>query len=173
MYEILRSPFPRRSVLAPLSAVVLCLLLFLAACGSAPSTTGSAPASGPTATTPPDSTNDTGGNYGKGGYGGGNTTPTPTTAVTGPSKEVTISGLPGSFAFAPDTLTIAVGTTVIWTNSTKTPHTVTSDDGKTFNSGDSTPVESGAAFHFTFTKPGVYKYHCDFHPSMMATIIVQ
>ena len=173
MFRTLRSQSHPRAVLALVSALMFCLLLFLAACGSAPTTTGNtSPDSSPTAGSQPTTSDPYGGGYGK-NYGSGNTTPTPTKAVTGPSKEVTINGSLGSFAFSPDTLTIPVGTTIVWTNLTNTPHTVTSDDGKTFNSGDNSPVDSGAKFSFTFTQPGTYKYHCDFHPSMVATIIVK
>ncbi|MFL5666766.1 MAG: plastocyanin/azurin family copper-binding protein, partial [Ktedonobacteraceae bacterium] len=81
----------------------------------------------------------------------------------------------GSFVFSPSTLTIKVGTTVTWKNTTQTPHTVTSlDANKTFNSGDNTPINSNMTFSFTFTKAGTYKYQCDFHPqTMQGTITVQ
>jgi len=76
-----------------------------------------------------------------------------------------------SFSFSPETLTVSVGTTVIWTNRTSTPHTITSDAGM-FNSGLNDPIESGFTFTFKFTKAGTYKYHCALHPTMTATIIV-
>ena len=75
----------------------------------------------------------------------------------------------GVFTFKPKTITIAVGTTVKWTNTTTVAHTVTSDDGKTFNSGIINP---GGTFKFTFTTKGTFGYHCMIHPFMMATIIV-
>lgn len=74
------------------------------------------------------------------------------------------------FTFKPKTITIKVGTTVTWTNTTTTTHTVTSDDGKTFNSGFISP---GGKFSFTFTKAGTYGYHCAIHPFMKGTIIVK
>jgi plastocyanin len=80
----------------------------------------------------------------------------------------------GSFAFSPATLTISVGTTVIWMNTTGAPHTVTSDDGKSFDSGINTPIGAqGGTFSFTFTKAGTFAYHCQFHTFMMGTIIVK
>ncbi|HEY6542174.1 MAG TPA: plastocyanin/azurin family copper-binding protein [Ktedonobacteraceae bacterium] len=76
----------------------------------------------------------------------------------------------GTFAFSPLTLKITLGTTVTWKNLTQVSHTVTSNDGKTFNSGILAP---GAAFHFKFTKRGTFAYHCSIHPFMMtATVIV-
>jgi plastocyanin len=79
----------------------------------------------------------------------------------------------GSFAFSPATLTIKAGTTVTWKNNTSVGHTVTSDDGKSFDSGTSNPIATGATFSFTFTTPGTFAYHCEIHPFMKATIIVQ
>jgi plastocyanin len=153
--------------------MVISMLALLAACGNNTSTASSAPS--PTATAATSSTDTTygGGRY---GYGGGNTTPTSTRAVTGPTQAVTITtNSSGSFVFSPATLTIKVGTTVTWKNTTQTPHTVTSlDANKTFNSGDNTPINSNMTFSFTFTKAGTYKYQCDFHPqTMQGTITVQ
>lgn len=75
--------------------------------------------------------------------------------------------------FAPQTVTISAGTTVTWTNRTSISHTVTSDDGKSFDSGTANPITAGMTFSFKFTKPGTYKYHCALHPEMMVgTIIV-
>jgi hypothetical protein len=39
-----------------------------------------------------------------------------------------------------------------------------------FNSG---PLAPGSTFSFTFTNAGTYSYHCNIHPYMMATIVVQ
>jgi amicyanin len=80
----------------------------------------------------------------------------------------------GSFAFSPATLTIKTGTTVTWKNTTAAAHTVTSDDGKSFDSGTSNPITAQTGtFSFTFTKAGTFAYHCAIHPFMKATIIVQ
>jgi amicyanin len=80
----------------------------------------------------------------------------------------------GSFAFSPASLTIKVGTTVTWKNTTAVGHTVTSDDGKSFDSGTSNPIApQTGTFSFTFTTAGTFKYHCEIHPFMKATIIVQ
>jgi plastocyanin len=73
-----------------------------------------------------------------------------------------------NFAFQPASLQIAAGTTVTWTNADSTAHTVTSDNGA-FDSG---PLAPGASFTQTFDTPGTYTYHCQIHPFMTATIIV-
>ena len=156
---------------------VLCtMLVLLAACGSntASGTAASpSPTNGTTATATA-SSNDATGN---GRYGSGSkATPTATTAVTGATQTVMITtDSSGSFIFSPKSLTIKVGTTVVWKNTTQTPHTVTSlDANKPFNSGDNTPINSNMTFSFKFTRAGTYKYQCDFHPqTMQAMIIVQ
>jgi len=165
----LRTIYSIRSLfcLLALGAVVL-----LAACGSNTST-GSAAA--PTATT--NTSNSTTSTTTKGyGYGNdGSTTSTATTAISDPTMTVTITtDSSGNFAFSPGKLTIPVGTTVIWKNMTVAPHTVTSDDGKTFDSGTANPVSpQGGTFSFKFTTAGTFAYHCQFHTYMKATIIVK
>jgi amicyanin len=130
-------------MLLPLGALVL-----FAACGSTPSGSGSTP----TPTT--------------------GTTPTATSAGSGQMVSITRDSS-GSFAFSPTTLTIKVGSTVTWTNMTPAPHTVTSDDGKSFDSGLSNPIApSGGTYSFTFKQAGTFSYHCQIHPYMKATIIV-
>ena len=100
-------------------------------------------------------------------------TPTATATSSGPAMAVSIT-TSGTFAFSPASITIKVGTTVTWTNTTSVPHTVTSDDGSTFDSGINTPIAaSGGTFSFTFTKAGTFTYHCQIHPFMKATVIVQ
>jgi plastocyanin len=120
-----------------------------------------------------------------GGSTGGGSTPTPTQAgntpttgttatPSGPTKAIAIDTSTGNFGFNPATITITVGTTVTWTNTTGAPHTVTSDDGTSFDSGINAPISAnGGTFSFTFTKAGTFAYHCQIHPSMKATIIVQ
>ena len=162
--------------LALFCLMLLGLLVFIAACGNSSTTTGSTTHASTTAqpTATDTSTTDTSG-YGGGRYGsGGSTTPTATMAVTGATEMVTITtDSSGNFTFSPKTIAIKVGTTVIWKNMTQTPHTVTSDDGKTFNSGDATSVAPGATFSFKFMSAGTFAYHCDFHPIMTATVTVQ
>jgi plastocyanin len=90
-----------------------------------------------------------------------------TTTVTRRVVKITTNSQ-GTFAFSPQTLKVAVGTTVVWKNTTTAPHTVTSDNG-TFGSGTIAP---GGTFKFKFTKSGTFTYHCNIHPFMTATIIV-
>lgn len=74
-----------------------------------------------------------------------------------------------SMAFAPNTLTIKVGTTVKWTNSAtdKINHTATAAD-RSFDSGLLKPGES---FRFRFEKTGTYQYICGLHPEQMRATV--
>jgi plastocyanin len=74
-----------------------------------------------------------------------------------------------NFAFSPASVTVAVGSTVTWTNQDAASHTVTADDG----SFDSKVIGTGASFSETFSKAGTYTYHCSIHKSMTATVVVQ
>jgi plastocyanin len=62
-------------------------------------------------------------------------------------------------AYQPGEITIAPGTTVVWTQTGSLPHTVTADDGS-FDSGD---MSSGDTFSFTFEEEGTYPYYCEYH----------
>ena len=135
--------------LAWFCTLTLAMLLLLAACGSS---TGGGTTNNPTATTAPAPT--------------ATSAPSPT-ATSANTMEVDVTNN-GGFAFTPSTLTVTVGTTVTWRNTTSAPHTVTSDDGTTFNG----MLSTGGTFTFTFTKAGTYAYHCNIHPYMKATIVV-
>jgi len=65
-------------------------------------------------------------------------------------------------------LTIAVGTTVEWTNEDSMAHTVTDSNGA-FDSGN---MDQGATYSFTFTQAGTYNYICKYHANMKGQIIV-
>ena len=76
-----------------------------------------------------------------------------------------------NFSFGPASLTVAVGTTVTWTNRDDIPHTVVStDDAKMFKSK---VLDTDDKFSFTFTKAGTYPYFCSIHPKMTGKVIVQ
>lgn len=78
---------------------------------------------------------------------------------------------PNSPGFMPSTITVVIGVnnTVVWTNDDTAPHTVTANDGS-FSSGNLNP---GDSFTITFSTPGTYTYHCNYHPWMKGTIIVK
>jgi len=69
----------------------------------------------------------------------------------------------------PATTTITKGTTITWANKDVMAHTVTSDDGTTFSSGN---VAVGAKFSYTANTPGTFSYHCNYHSNMTGTLVV-
>ena len=74
-----------------------------------------------------------------------------------------------NFSFGPASLTVAVGTTVTWTNRDDIPHTVVSTD-KVFKSK---VLDTDEKFSFTFDKAGTYQYFCSIHPKMTGSVVVQ
>lgn len=139
-------------------AGVLAGALILAGCGGAATTTTTT--AGETSTTTEEPTTTTTSN-------GTSTTTAEGTSTTagGGGAEVVMQG----FAFRPDTVTIAVGQSVTWTNQDGTQHDAVSDEG-VFSS----PLLSrGETFSFTFDTAGTYTYHCDPHPYMTGTIVVE
>lgn len=73
------------------------------------------------------------------------------------------------WTYIPDTITVPVGTTITWKNTTLDFHQVTSDtnlfEGR---------LDSGATFQYTFTAPGTYHYHDEAtEPPAPGKIIVQ
>ena len=71
--------------------------------------------------------------------------------------------------YRPDSLVIAAGDTVVWSNADDEPHSVTMDTTE-FDSGDIAP---GAKFRWTFRQKGRLRYHCEVHPRMKGTLIVR
>ena len=74
-----------------------------------------------------------------------------------------------NFHFAPATLTITAGTTVIWKNDDDSPHRVADNNG-TFKSA---ALDTDDTFSHTFATAGEYPYICSIHPYMVGKIIVK
>jgi plastocyanin len=72
------------------------------------------------------------------------------------------------FKYAPPTLTVHVGDRVTFVNDDDEAHTVTATD-KSF---DSEGLDSAGTWQHVFAKPGTYRYFCELHPYMKATIVV-
>ena len=88
-------------------------------------------------------------------------------AILGPVPVVSVKNL----AYTPASVTIPVSGVVVWRfEDGAVPHTVTADA----NSFGSAPngLTSGT-FEHAFEKAGTYDYHCDFHPTMKATVTVR
>jgi len=89
---------------------------------------------------------------------------TPATNPTTTGNTISITGM--SF---PATISVKKGTKVIWDNKDAIAHTVTSNDGSTFDSGTLNP---GASFSYTANTVGSFPYHCNFHSMMTGTLVV-
>jgi plastocyanin len=87
----------------------------------------------------------------------------PTSGDASGSVTITIE----NFAFSqPETL--AAGGTVTVTNNDSATHTWTSDDDLFNSSG----IDPGDSFEFTFDEAGTYTFFCSIHPNMTGSITV-
>lgn len=83
------------------------------------------------------------------------------------------------FTYMPESLEVAVGDQVTWTNEDDFAHTVTAGEpGEPTGAFDGPLGETGAhansgtTFSTTFDEPGTYPYFCALHPSMTGAIVV-
>jgi plastocyanin len=90
----------------------------------------------------------------------------PTTGPEPPAGGTTVDIR--NFAYVPPSLSVANGATVTWTNRDDVAHTVSADNGSSFDA----TVAPGATFSFTAAAPGTYSYFCRFHPFMKASLTV-
>ena len=79
-------------------------------------------------------------------------------AATPGTNEVWLQNM----AFTPISITVAVNTTIKWTNKDAVAHTVTINSAL-FESGN---INSGGTYSHQFTIMSTYPYHCTIHPSM-------
>jgi len=91
-------------------------------------------------------------------------------AQHGGMKQVLATEKNGQYTFAPHTITVKAGTTVVWKNTSDAPHTVT---GKGAWSSFNKSLNQGTSVSFTFKKVGTYHYFCTLHPYMVATVVVK
>ena len=94
---------------------------------------------------------------------------TPRVAANDQPSEASADVKIDNFSFGPQTLTVSVGTTVVWTNRDDIPHTVVSTEG-VFKSK---VRDTDEMFSYTFTKAGTYPYFCSVHPKMTGKVVVQ
>ncbi|MDH3298505.1 MAG: cupredoxin family copper-binding protein [Gemmatimonadota bacterium] len=99
--------------------------------------------------------------------------------LTGECRLPLQPGVPGStlviikdFAFEPAEVTVQAGTTVTWVNCAEPDepaHTTTADQG----AWNSPLLPPGASFTHTFSQAGSFPYHCEPHPFMTGSIVVE
>ncbi|MBI4448679.1 cupredoxin family copper-binding protein [Candidatus Woesearchaeota archaeon] len=73
------------------------------------------------------------------------------------------------FNFAPQEITIPIGTTVTWINNDNAPHTVTTADGRL----NSPTLNQGDSFRHTFDTAGTFDYFSAIYPTITARLIVK
>lgn len=76
-----------------------------------------------------------------------------------------------NFAFVPSEITVKKGTKVTWTNEDDAGHTVTADK-EGANTPQSTLLDKGESYSFTFDTVGEFTYYCIPHPYMKAKVTV-
>jgi plastocyanin len=105
-------------------------------------------------------------------------TPAPATPATPAPASVTVSRATSStsksvsivdYDFAPKSITIDTGDSVIWTNNGTVPegHNVTGDGGL-----DSGTLKNGDTYGHAFNSAGTFSYVCTLHPLMKGTVKV-
>lgn len=72
------------------------------------------------------------------------------------------------FAFSPETLTVAAGSTITVTNRDGAEHTLTAAK----SAFDTSDLEGGASASITVDRPGTYAYFCEIHDYMTGTLRV-
>ena len=74
-------------------------------------------------------------------------------------------------------ITLTIDNRVLWMNDDVTPHTVTADhrhiDSYSGEFGSTGVVMPGESYEFIFTEPQELHYHCDPHPWMTGSLIVE
>jgi len=80
--------------------------------------------------------------------------------------EIRMKGL----QFAPEDVTVKVGTTVTWKNLEDIPHNVVAEEGADF---ESDTFGKDGTYQFKPEKAGSVKYVCTIHPGMQGTITVE
>ena len=96
--------------------------------------------------------------------------PTPAATATAPAPGTTTAAVSlMNIAYNPRSITVHIGTQVMWTNNDNgIPHTVTSGAPNaasgTFDSGT---LNSGQTFQFTFSSAGTFAYFCRIHGAAM------
>jgi plastocyanin len=74
------------------------------------------------------------------------------------------------YAYTPNPISVASGTTVTWTNLDSDPHTVTgSGHGSDIKSAN---LAKGQSYSYTFSHSGTFAYFCAIHPNMKGTVTV-
>jgi len=77
--------------------------------------------------------------------------------------------------YDPQDISVAIDSTVQWINEDETIHTVTSGtpDGGTTGIFDSSIIDAGNSYTYTFDSAGTFDYYCIVHPWMIGSVTVE
>lgn len=100
----------------------------------------------------------------------GSSTSTTSPTTSGSITTVNINGQLGSSSYAPNPVTVKVGTQVNWLNKDTITHTATADNGS-FNVNPISAMSAQGA-PVTMNTVGTFAYHCSIHPTMVGSIVV-
>ena len=92
----------------------------------------------------------------------------PSQPVWAADKPTTHAIVMQSTSYAPATLTVKRGDTVVWVNKDPFPHTATSA-----GNFDSKSIAAGASWKYKASKVGDFPFTCTFHPNMLGTLKVE
>jgi plastocyanin len=73
-----------------------------------------------------------------------------------------------NFTFSPATVTVPVGTKIVWENNDDIPHSIVETTGK-FHSA---ALDTEDKFSFSFNQAGTFEYFCGLHPHMRGKVVV-
>jgi plastocyanin len=104
------------------------------------------------------------------GCGGGGSAPSAGAAPSARGSETPSAITISNFKFSPGKVRVHDGARIKVANDDNTAHTVTADDGHSFDSGT---VNSGASTTIPAPASGTYSYHCTIHPFMKGALVVQ
>jgi plastocyanin len=103
------------------------------------------------------------------GCGGGSSPTASAPAQPAPAKSASAITI-DNFKFSPAEATARPGARVTVANHDSTTHTLTADDGHSFDTGDVDPNQSAT---ITVSRPGRYAYHCSIHSFMKGELVVK
>lgn len=78
-----------------------------------------------------------------------------------------------SFKVAPPSIDVKAGQSVTWTNTDTATHTITAGKPGAKTGTFDQKVAGGATASVTFDKAGTFDYFCEFHQSMVGTVVVK
>ena len=96
----------------------------------------------------------------------------PSSSASTESAVATMSVKIENYMFGPMVAKAKVGDTITWTNMDAVHHNIVADQ-KSADAPNGPLIGKGETYSFKFTKAGTYTYHCEPHPYMHGTVVVE